>query len=141
MGAIVNTLETLERVMEYKRTSYDICMAASRHADTQTASVLEGIALAHDEDLKRIPVLFRHLEFSKSSGDDTPLTEMRTGYFQNLGDGVSLDLLGAVVRVEQEALRLLQRPLDRTDSEDLRAFLETVLKSARENIERIEGIR
>jgi len=141
MGAIVDTLETLERVMEYKRTSYDICMAAARHAGAGASDLLQSIALAHDADLKRIPALFNHLEFSKSSSDETPLTEMRTGYFQNLGEGVPLDLLGAVIRVEQEAVRLLQRPLDRTGSQDLRSFLETVVRTARENIDLIEKIQ
>jgi hypothetical protein len=141
MGAIVNTLETLERVMEYKRTSYDICMAAARHTDGRSGDLLQSIAMAHDADLKRIPVLFNHLDFKSTSADDTPLTEMRTGYFQNLGEGVNLDLTGAVLRVEQEAVRLLQRPLERTDSPELRSFLETVVRTARENIDLIGRIR
>ena len=141
MGTIGNTLQTLERVMEYKRASYDICMAASRHAPERTSGLLEAMALQHDADLRQIPLIFKHLDFTKvASKDDTPLTEIRTGFFQNLGEGTSLNLIGAVINIEREAVRLLQRPLERAETEDLKTFLEKVLQTARSNIESLENL-
>ncbi|MHC4779809.1 MAG: hypothetical protein ACYTFG_14640 [Planctomycetota bacterium] len=136
MSAIVDTLQTLERIMEYKKASYDICMAAARHAQDASGNVLVKIAQAHDEHLKKIPVIFKHLQFGGSSDQDSDaLTEIRSGLFQDVGSGQSLNLVGAVLRVEKEALRLLQRPLEKATAQDLKSFLETVVQTAKENIE------
>jgi hypothetical protein len=141
MNGIVDTLQTLERIMEYKRTSYDICMAAARHAEGASGSVLVKIAQAHDAHLKEIPILFKHLQFGGGSdAESVPLTDIRTGLFQDVGMGQSLNLVSAVLRVEREALRLLQRPLEKATSQDLKSFLKTVVGAARENIEQLKQI-
>ncbi|MHC5038307.1 MAG: hypothetical protein ACYTHM_13410 [Planctomycetota bacterium] len=141
MSSIVDTLQILERVMEYKRASFDICQAAARHSGEDAGALLSTIAQTHDAHLKQIPLIFKHIEFSKSgSAEETPLTEIRTGLFQDLGMGATLNLVGAAIRVEQEALRLLQSPLERAKEADLKNFLEMVVQNARQNIKALQGI-
>jgi hypothetical protein len=54
--------------------------------------------------------------------------------------GATLNLVGAAIRVEQEALRLLQSPLERAKEADLKNFLEMVVQNARQNIKALQGI-
>lgn len=143
MGTIGDTLQTLERVMEYKKTSADLCMEAARTAEGARRKTLVDMAVAHDAHVRQIPVIFKHLQFSSSlRGDETPLTEMRSNIFADVTSPAGgVDLVGAVVRVEQEALRLLRKPLERAGSTDLRAFLQEVVDTAQSNIERLETLR
>ena len=116
MGAIIDTLQILERVMEYKKACRDILLAAARSEVGYKSDALRSLAAGHDEDVKQIPLLFKGLTFGHRppSDDDVPLTEIRPALFQDVGKGGKLNLLGAAIRVEKEAIRLLDNPLQKT---------------------------
>ncbi|GEM_PF-2600590 len=141
MGSVVDTLQTLERVMEYKKAGADVCMAAARLAEEDARNVLVDMAVKHQDHVKRIPVLFKHLEFeSAPSPEEMPLTEMRECLFHDVGKGSNLNLLGAAIRVEKEAMRLLRKPFERAGPGDLRDFLRLVIDTARKNVETLETL-
>jgi rubrerythrin len=140
MGAIADTLQILERVLEYKKAARDVCLAAARQAGGDTAETLTCIAKVHAEHIQLVPRIFKDLKFAKSSSENDALTEVDVGLFRMVGKGSTLDLLGAAVKVEKEAIRLLQKPLERAEALDLRGFLETVIRTATENIETLRRL-
>jgi len=141
MGTIADTLQILERVLEYKKAARDICLAAARQICGDPAEALTRIAKTHADHIQQVPRIFKDLKFKKGpSEEEMALTEVDLSLFRNVGKGSTLDLIGAAVRIETEAVRLLQKPLERADALDLRGFLETVIRTASENIETLKRL-
>ena len=141
MGTIADTLQILERVMEYKKAARDVCLAAARQTCGDPADVLTRIAKAHSAHLQEIPRIFKDIQFRGTrSAEEAALTEIDVSLFRDAGKGTSLDLVGAAVRIEAEAMRLLQKPLERSGRGDLRRFLELVIRTAGENIETMKKL-
>jgi hypothetical protein len=141
MGTIGDTLQILERVLEYKKASRDVCLAAARQCGGDPADLLTRIAKTHAGHIQQVPLLFKDLKFGKSPNpEEEALTEVDVSLFRDVGKGSSLNLVGAAVRIESEALRLLRKPLERAQSLDLKSFLELVIETAEENIETLKRI-
>jgi hypothetical protein len=143
MGAIADTLQILERVLEYKKASRDVCLAAARQCCGDPSDALTRIAKVHAGHIQQVPLLFRDLRFGKSSSAEDALTEVDVSLFRDVGQGSSLDLVGAAVRIETEAMRLLRKPLDRAkeaEAENLRLFLELVIRTAEENVQTLKRL-
>ena len=132
MGNISDTLQILQRVMEYKMASRDILKSAVKYAPQEQRDVLKGFLDEQVQSLRRIPLVFEKLRFdAPPSTTNDSITEMMDGVFVEAASGAAgetLDFRRAALRVEEKAIQILRRPLEEYDlPPELRTVLEQSL--------------
>ncbi len=132
MGKISDALQLLQRVMEYKIASRDVLKSAVKRADPRDRPALEGFLKEQVETLARIPEVFKKLKFDapREPSEDS-VTEMMDGIFIEAAaenQGKELDFRAAALRIEEKAMKILQKPLlEHNIPPELRTVLEESL--------------